>query len=437
MGFEQYKKPAASNTARTGSNNLGGAAVELIEKNNVDGKMVLTAKLMFDSISMAAGTILKVVSHSDTASKNEDNLKKGMGSSQGSVLILENCVKVDGSDDTISTRWITTAKSSTKAASPDTGHAQREIDKAFIAVPTVFFKNPVVAEGEPLHINWSLTAPTSRLRGPKGYADYDRAWFMSKISQVKDHKAVRVAALALQPTASVKVDTLDAALETIKDFIGTQGMAAFVRIRDENNGVESVIVRNDYSKTPDVVVEDLKAAGLFRNVPNEAVADEVAKGNWVLEVMPGIEIPFLGDSLQRIVSDLQTREVKDLVNFNINYGDKRGGVTEAILVTLPTSNGNPMFCHDPIRVNSPRYSMRYLPSPHFDVVEPAATAAAAPAADANAAPAAGGEDFSGDAADYDFQPADAAGNTAPGAGAGFEDDKPSESASRQRMNNRN
>ncbi|PPC84758.1 MAG: hypothetical protein CTY35_00105 [Methylotenera sp.] len=412
MGLQQYRKPANTNGGRANSN-LGGAAVKVIQKNVVDGKVTITAEVMFNSIGHQEGDQVTVHFDPQQASKIDDNLKKGMGTSQGSVLILENCTKLEG-EGQIQARWVTTAISSAKSAAEDTGHGVREVEKAFLVAPTVFFENPSVGPDEPRYIHFGITSESARLRTQKGYAEFDRAWFMNKLAQVADYKTVRVQALALQPAYSVKANTIEEAFAAIQSTISSNGGAALVRVKDETDSIETVIVRTVYGKEPEVVVNDLRSAGLFRNVPNEAIAAEVESGNFTLEVIPGVEIPFLGDSLQRIVKDLSTRPVAELINFNVNYGrDKYNLATESILVTLPTKSGAPCFCHDPIRVQGESFNMRYIPSPFINVKEPApaANGQAADASQDNAGQAAeaGGESF--DANDYDFEPADSQGQT--------------------------
>ena len=419
MGLEAYAKSKATGGGSgngAGSANLGNAALKVIEKKVTDGVTTIDGELLYDTIGRKAGDKVTVHYLAENAARLNDFLKTGMGSGQGSILILENCMnKTGGGPEDIVVRWLTTAISKAKSNDEDQTHANRTVEKAFLLTPSVIFNNPTPGEGEPKFIHFPLTAEKTRLKTAQGYKEYDRAWIMNKMQQVESHKDVGINAIALQPEFSVKVNNLNEAIAAVRDFVGNANGAALVRVRDENDGVATELIRADYKKTTDELIQGLKDANLMNAVPNEALDAEVSAGKWTLEVIPAIGIPYLGDTLQKLVKEISTKPLTQLQGHTITYGAQGSSVTESILVTLPTSSGSPFFIHPPVRTNQPRYSLRYMPSPHFDLKEPEKSATAdAQSSAAAEAPAAGGENFSAD--DYHFEPADAQGNPADDAG---------------------
>jgi len=411
MGIADYQKKSTGNGSRAGSSNLGGAAIEVIESQKVDGTPHILGKLLFDSIGRKAGEEIVVRYNSDTAAKIEENLKRGMGSGKGSILVLENVLNaINQEENVVVARWITTAKSAAKATDTTTGHHLRSVESVMLATPSVSFLNPTQQKGEPKYINFALTAKTAYLRGDGTQGKvYDREFLEGKLRQVADLKNVRVNALALAPESAFLAATLDDAVAAVIEMTDINNGVALVRIIDETNEVAVAQIRRPYDVTKEVFVTKLKEGNLIRAIPNAAIAEEVSKGNWKLEVIQGVDIPFLGDTRGRIVDELSKKTLDELTNYKITYGDDSSNrVVDAVIVTMETTDGKGVFfCHDPVRLEGKRSSLAYLQTPHFDLVEPpkqaAAAAAEQEAPEANASSenfSAGSENFN--AEDFDF-----------------------------------
>ncbi|MFL9611081.1 hypothetical protein ACKF11_13420 [Methylobacillus sp. Pita2] len=430
MGLQDYRNKKAAGTGNNGgSPNLGNAAVKVLSVQNDDGIVKINAELLFDSIGRKAGEQIQVIYNPDTAIKITENLKRGMGTSKDSILILENVV--NGKEEgVVVARWITTAVSATKAMDEATGHHLREVEAVMLQTPTIFFKNPTPAAGEPEYINFGLTTTQQYLPVKNGNNSrrivFDRAWLTGKLGDALkresqgDYPNVSLSALALAPHSSILVTSIDGAIGEVVEITNNPNMVALVRIRDENNDVATAQIRRRYQQDSDDLEKQLREGNLIRDIPNEALADELEAGNWKLEIVTGSDIPYLGDTRTKVLSEVANTPLENLHNHTITFGQESAGrVVDAIIVTMPTKDGTPCFTHEPLRLTgSQRSAISYLKTPNFDVAEPARQAAtrsddnAGPSdtADAGGAPEPGGESFSANGAsedDYHFDHASA------------------------------
>lgn len=417
MALKDYRNTRTQQGGGNGGTaNLGSTAVEVIKVSVNDGVQEIQGKLLFDSIGRKAGDEVLVRSAPDYAAKNAENLKRGMGTSKGSTILLENVINIgDPADNVIQTRWITTAISAAKTTDETTGHHLRSVDQAFVQTPVIGFRNPKAgpnAKDEPAYLTIGLNSSTAYARINGRNTRVNREYVVERLSQLVDHHGVRVTSLAVQPDMSEKVANLDEAMKLIGDFTDDNGGRAVVRVRDEQNDVVVAVVDRRYNKesganeTRDEMVKRLNENNIIRSVPNADLAEQIASGDWQLEVMPAIEVPYLGDSLMRMVEMAKQPDVTQMSGVNITYGAEGfGRVTRAIIVTMPTKNGQAYLVNDPLRIgDGDRTSLSYIKTPHFDVPEPARDAAATNDG-ADNAPAAGGEEFGGEPEGYEFVPA--------------------------------
>lgn len=425
MGLADFRKARTSNNGG-GNSNLGGAAIKVIGVQNADGVTTIEGELLFDSLGREAGSVVKVGYNPDNASRIADNLKRGFGASKESILLLENVVAGKGDDHYVA-RWITTARSATKALDETTGHHIRSVEAVILATPTVLFPNPTPANNEPEYINFGLTSseawiPVKR-NGGERRVRFDRDWLREKLSQALNREATRSAndkfmpvqlsALALAPESSFLAGNIDEAINEILEITGNPNMVALVRIRDENNEVAAAQIRRVYQQTDDELKAQL-TNGLVRDVPMDALAGFLADGSWQLEVITGSDIPYLGETRLKVLKEIAETPLEELYNYNFTFGeDAAGRVVDSIIVTMPTKEGTPCFAHEPIRLTGKKRSaISYLATPHFDVPEPVREQANrndnAGGAEGGSTPAPGGESFSAEGAsedDYSFDQA--------------------------------
>lgn len=403
MALKDFQKKGNSGN----SNFIGGGAIRVLEYLEVADAVTIKAEVYFDSLGKVKGDLINVTLAPANADKIKANLRKGMGSTPDSILLVENCTKGQ-TDDTIQTNWVTTAVSGTKKEVPGSLHGVANVDRAFVSTPIISFKNPSRAKDEPDYVRFALTQSTARLKTAAGYKTFDRNFLIQKLGLV-EKKDVRVTAIATNGAYAEVAADVTTAIDLVAKAIEGSNTLAIVRIKGEEDHVEAAYLRKPYDKELNDYLADLSNLGLFSNIPNETVNEGVASGAWTLEVTPAFEVPFLGDALDRLIVDMQ-KPLDDLKHYTGLYGEESlSQMTDVALVTAPTGSGEPFFFHEPISIDRRnRVQMKYLKTAAISVEAPArpdysaqnangeAPAAGAPAADSGA----GGNEDDFDASQY-------------------------------------
>lgn len=361
---------------------LGGIALKLSKIEEVDGKPVLNGTVIAAGSKLQAGQEISVGLSELTAAKIQENLKRGQGRTTGSVLLLENCRR--NAEGQIITRWATTAISSLKAQDEFSGHDMRQVKGVYVETPVISFNNPSQGLGEPEKITWSLTNETRSFwdsRAKKAEV-FDRAWLQDKLSQAG---SARVTAVIVDPEESTRVANTNEALKAIASALSKPNGMAIARVHDENGDIIESRIKPRFDATTkqyDVAatIAHLQDSGIFRNFGNADIDDNMTNdAGVVFEVVAAKEVPFLGDTLNRVLTDVRTKPLNDLTGFNAVYGKDSGGqAVDAIVTLIPTKNGGVCFASDPIPMDRNRVPLRYVHTAHFDLTKPEKTAEAAP-----------------------------------------------------------
>lgn len=324
-----------------------------------DGGVEVTGVILTSSAFGKAGD--KVVLAGDE--KALTNLENGGAkfnkptAAAGTVLLLERARSKglgEGGVRTITADYLTTISSPSK----NYGDMGRGFKQAMASAPVISFPNVKPLSGEPKTIAWATNTPgiTRRVKEGNDWKTkiFDTAWLREKYAEaVGAGKKAKVYLDTFDPSNALPATTAGDVADTIRALsMQSKNSVVLLRAFDEQASVltrkipiRSSKVGDEWIPDPDKTIEYCAENGYFKGVSNEALFDDIAKGESGMEVIPGERLFYPGDSADFVIKKSLANPPKngDGAEYNVmsfTFGDRANNVAKVVIAgMLPPDGG--------------------------------------------------------------------------------------------------
>ena len=394
---------AASPVVRSGGRSCEIIArLDEIVEQHPGQHLVLRATALFDGPYTAAGQPETYVVRPQAVLACQDNLKKGVGSAPGSILVFGGAWR-DHQTQHMSIGWINTAISAQKKKAGMNGHESRSIQQVYASMPYLDFPNVTRQAGEPTHIRWGMTLDSAHLPvesapGQRALQEFPREWLCAKLQAAWEKRTVDAVKInQWLPTFNVEAATVcrdeKALQEAVMAMLDENPYRRLLARVSDDQTVETTYLpfkgkdstTHDYAEKLLAQVPGFDAQGdpvfhpdtgeqvmvdrysLVQGIDNHLLLGQVEAGHLRLELLPRENIllstknaPGMANDINRILSLASNQELHTL---NMAFGADPRAVSRVALVVQPHEDKR-FIVGGPFRLDSgPAYTLKSLPSP--------------------------------------------------------------------------
>lgn len=366
------------------------------------GQLVLRGAPLFDGPHAKAGQSETFVVRPDRVKECLDNLNKGAGTKEGSILALGNAWR-DQERGHISIGWINTAVSAQKAQAGMNYHHRRRVEQVFAQMPVLDFTNVNRAAGEPERVRWPLgldrVEARATIEGRWQTVSFDRTWLKAKLDEAwaaraQETVSVNLRLPVLRTEQALPVHDAESAAAAIGSLLDGQRFRSLLTRLNAGGEIDTrwqpLMQGEDVgewaakllgrtqgydgqgrlaadAETGEAILVD--RFSLVQGINNDMLFDACRQGQITVEFIPRDMLLVASKNAVGLANDvkaiLQSQAAADLRSVAFAFGDDPQAVSRVALI-LQRQDDRTYVVAGPFRLDTgPAHSLTTVPTPHW------------------------------------------------------------------------